>query len=65
MEQFNPTHCHLQSSQPSGGRLQMAMWSQMVSRPENISPKGVFFSDLICNFAMPVVGFSFLQHQDK
>ena len=31
---------------------------------ENIPPKGVSFSDLICIFAMSIVGFSclFLQH---
>ena len=34
---------------------------------ENIPPKGVEFSDLICNFAKSIVGFSclLLQHQDK
>ena len=39
----------------------MAPVKQMM---ENIPPKGVSFSDLICIFAMPIVGFSclFLQH---
>ena len=45
----------------------MTMWSQICSMIENIPPKGVSFSDFICNFAMSIVGFSFLflQHQDK
>ena len=45
-------------------------WQENVSgvkkapRPENIPPKGVSFSDIICIFAMSIVGFSclFLQH---
>ena len=28
------------------------MWSQIAPRPDNIPPKGVSFSDLICIFAM-------------
>lgn len=34
---------------------------------KNSPPKGVSFSDLICNFVMSIVGFSFLflQHQDN
>ena len=34
---------------------------------ENIPPKGVSSSDLICTFVMSIVGFSFLflQHQGK
>jgi hypothetical protein len=28
------------------------MWSQIAPRPENIPPKGVSFSDLICIFDM-------------
>ena len=34
------------------------MWSQIAPCPENIPPKGVSFSDLICIFAMFIVGFS-------
>ena len=45
-------------------------WQENVSgvkkapRPENIPPKGVSSSDIICIFAMSIVGFSclFLQH---
>ena len=45
-------------------------WQENVSgvkkapRPENIPPNGVSFSDIICIFAMSIVGFSclFLQH---
>lgn len=36
----------------------MTLWSQIAPCPENIPPKGVCFSDLICIFAMPIVGFS-------
>ena len=32
-------------------RCQATMWSQIAPRPENIPPKGVSFSDLICIFA--------------
>lgn len=45
-------------------------WQENVSgvkkapRPENNPPKGVSFSDIICIFALSIVGFSclFLQH---
>ena len=39
-------------------RLQMTMWSQIAPQPENISPKGVCFSDLICIFAMSYQSFA-------
>ena len=39
-------------------RLQMTLWSQIAPCPENIPPKGMCFSDLICIFAMSIVGFS-------
>ena len=35
-------------------QLQKTMWSQIATRPENIPPKGVSFSDLIATFAMSV-----------
>ena len=42
----------------------LSMWSQIAPCPDNIPQRGVSFSDLICIFAMPIVGFScfFLQH---
>lgn len=33
-------------------------FQQIAPCPENIPPKGVCFSDLICIFAMSIVGFS-------
>jgi len=36
------------------------MWNQIAPRPENIPPKGVSFSGLICIFAMSIVEFSCL-----
>ena len=41
-------------------RLQKTMWSQVAPWSENIPPKGVSLSDLICIFAMSIVGFSCL-----
>ena len=38
----------------------MTMWSQIAPWSENIPPKGVSFSDLICIFAMSIVEFSCL-----
>ena len=53
------------ASQARGRQLQMAIWSQMASWPENIPPKGVGFSDLICTFAIPVVGFFFFATNEQ
>ena len=39
-------------------QLQKTMWSQIAPQPENISPKGVCFSDLICIFAMSYQSFA-------
>ena len=56
--------CHHHHPHAEGGRqssrLQKTMWSQIAPRPENIPPKGVSFSDLICIFAMSIVEFSCL-----
>ena len=38
-------------------RLQKTIWSQIAPWPENIPPKGVSFSDLICIFAMSYQSF--------
>ena len=39
-------------------RLQKTIWSQIAPWPENIPPKGVSFSDLICIFAMSYQSFA-------
>ena len=40
--------------------LENPMWSQIAPRPENIPPKGVSFSDVICIFAMSYQSFACL-----